>query len=85
MKATLIGRVNHDAMGFQQLWKLDPPLTTNEKQIDHVVTSEIDSSFGCECLVFPSDSTGVVLDWGEIGGGEYLSDEEALEKIGYLI
>lgn len=85
MKATLIGRVNRDAMGFQQLWKLDPPLTANEKQIDHVVTSEIDSSFGCECLVFPSDSTGVVLDWGEIGGGEYLSAEEALEKIGYSI
>lgn len=85
MKATLIGRVNYDAMGFQQLWKLDPPFTINEKQIDHAVTSEIDSSFGCECLVFQSDNTGVVLDWEDIGGGEYLSAEEALKQIGYSI
>ena len=83
MKATLIGRVNLDANGFQHLWKLDPPLTAREKQIEYVVTSSIDSSFGCECLIFEADSKGVIQDWGDLGGGEQLCPEHALETIGY--
>lgn len=85
MKATLIGRVNLEANGFQQLWKLEPPFTAREKQIEHVVTSAIDSSFGCECLIFETDSKGIIQDWGDLGGGEELCAEEALKTIGYSV
>ena len=84
MKATLIGRVNQKTnTGLQHLWNLDPPLNERGKQIDHVVTSVIDSSFGCECLIFESDSNGVIQDWGDLGGGEELCADEALKTIGY--
>lgn len=86
MKAALIGQVNLGAKGFQQLWKLDPPFTEYQKMVDYVVTSEINCPiFGCECLVFESDSKGLITNWVNIGGGEYLSAEEALKQIGYSI
>jgi len=70
--------------GTAKLWKLSDPLDGN----DFVVTSATVAPYtGAETYIFPTDSDGKVLSWGELDGSYRggLDHEEALQGAGYEV
>jgi hypothetical protein len=78
-KAEKIDRVNEEARGDMELWKVDPPVkycvynTRTRKDVEHktsyVVVSAVVAPFsGSETYIFPADRDGNVIDWGELPG-----------------
>lgn len=46
-----------------------------------IVSSVVARFSGYETLVFPSDATGEVSDWGEVAGGRGCSREQAIADL----
>jgi len=73
MKTTYLKDLNK-GLGSQKLWELDEKMTTADGiDFKHVVSSAISSApdhGGCETFVFPADSNGEIIDWGELAGSQ---------------
>ena len=78
--------------GEARLYKVTPPTKYDELEegetTDFVVVSATFAAFsGSETYIFPSDSEGNVLDWGELPGsfrGEH-NHKRALINAGYSV
>ncbi len=66
------------------LYKMTPALDGHQ----FVVVSAVNAMFsGPETLIFPSDESGEITDWGELEGSfrGSLDHSEALEDVGYEV
>lgn len=94
--ATYVADVSDKFTGTAFLYRMDPPLTyqtyevdgTSERITEYVVASAADVMFsGPETYIFPADSDGEVIDWGELEGsfrGDLCCDE-AIRRAGYAV
>lgn len=87
---------NANTLGHAEAYRLDPPrsVTRWEAETDEdvtreyslVVVSAVDNFYAHETLVFPSDASGQIADWGEIYGIRDTTDHgEVLGAMGYEI
>jgi len=91
--ATLIRKNLPEFKGDARLYKLDPPMLgddryTIEEEYEYVIVSAVlNLGFPPETYIFPADSDGGILDWGELDGSfkGALDHERALNGAGYQI
>lgn len=86
--AKFLRRVNPDARGDQQLYRVTPPLEGYE----YVVASAADQgdlhpALGQEVYLFGSGEHGEIQDWGALTGSmrNTMRHEDALELAGYEV
>ena len=95
--ATKIGPVNLGYKAKQVLYRLSPPLQHTywdhdneeyeEASYDYVITSAIDSEWGMETYVFPSNEDGEITDWEELPGSRKgtTDNDIPLLELGYTL
>lgn len=87
MKATLIKNLA-GWTGDARLYKVDPPMTYDDKKTNYVVVSATTAVFsGPETYIFPANQHGEILNWLELPGSFRggLDHTSALEGAGYSI
>lgn len=85
--ATLIRNLSRGT-GEMRLYRLDPPMPTEEQPTEFVVVSATVAPFtGPETYIFPADEDGDITDWGELDGSYRggLDHTEALTRAGYEV
>jgi hypothetical protein len=74
--------------GDARLFRLQPPITTEDGESEFVVVSASIAPYsGSETYIFAANDKGEVLNWGELDGSFRggLDHERALESAGYAI
>jgi hypothetical protein len=93
-----LGHVNTNSLGYQRLYRLDPPLTSDTynyetDQYDSipytyvVVSAAVVPFSGPETYLFPADEHGTITDWRELTGSQRgtLDHATVLSDLGYTI
>ena len=86
-RATLI-RALSGFRGEAALYRLDPPMDRDGHPVEWaVVSAAVVPYSGPETYIFEADSTGAVVDWGELPGSSKgtLQHAEALDEAGYTV
>ena len=72
--------------GTVALYRLSEPVSYDDGETDYVIVSAgTTADAGMETFIFPADSAGGALDWGELAGSFRggLSHEAALSGAGF--
>lgn len=85
MKTATYVKTLEGFVGAASLYRLDPPIETEEGPLTFVIVSAVADAFVHETFIFPATSVGEIVNWGELDGSYTggTSHERALNRAGY--